>query len=95
MAFRKLFDNPLWGNHAPLVLRWSDDAEARRLAAAAQQRTHAKEKALTAAIAEITKTVPLSDEARQRIAELMGGADGWRNISRSKHGKALAPTEKE
>ena len=25
MAFRKLFDNPLWGNHAPLVLRWSDD----------------------------------------------------------------------
>jgi len=25
MAFEKLFDNPLYGNHSPLVLRWSDD----------------------------------------------------------------------
>src|SRR3954453_9896257 len=25
MAFQRLFDNPLYGDHAPLVLRWSDD----------------------------------------------------------------------
>jgi hypothetical protein len=25
MAFQNLFDNPLYGNHSPLVLRWSDD----------------------------------------------------------------------
>ena len=25
MAFEQLFDNPLYGDHAPLVLRWSDD----------------------------------------------------------------------
>jgi len=25
MAFKKLFDNRLWGSRAPLVLRWSDD----------------------------------------------------------------------
>jgi hypothetical protein len=25
MAFQKLFDNPLWGDHCPLVLRWRDD----------------------------------------------------------------------
>jgi hypothetical protein len=25
MTFKKLFDNPLYGNHAQLVLRWSDD----------------------------------------------------------------------
>jgi hypothetical protein len=25
MAFEKLFDNPLYGDHAPLVLRWSND----------------------------------------------------------------------
>lgn len=24
MAFEKLFDNPLYGDHAPLVLRWAD-----------------------------------------------------------------------
>ena len=25
MAFEKLFDNPLYGNHSPLVLGWTDD----------------------------------------------------------------------
>jgi hypothetical protein len=25
MAFQGLFDNPLFGDHCPLVLRWSDD----------------------------------------------------------------------
>jgi hypothetical protein len=25
MAFQRLFDNPLYGNHSPLVLGWSDD----------------------------------------------------------------------
>src|SRR5258705_4661692 len=25
MAFEKLFDNPLYGDHVPLVLRWSSD----------------------------------------------------------------------
>ena len=25
MAFEQLLDNPLYGNHAALVLRWSDD----------------------------------------------------------------------
>ena len=25
MAWQNLFDNPLYGNHSPLVLRWSDD----------------------------------------------------------------------
>jgi hypothetical protein len=25
MAFQRLFDDPLWGDHCPLVLRWRDD----------------------------------------------------------------------
>ena len=25
MAFQLLFDNPLYGNHSPLVLAWTDD----------------------------------------------------------------------
>jgi hypothetical protein len=49
-----------------------DAAEAAAMAAARQERTRVKEDALAAVIAEIIK-LPLSDEQRERIAELMGG----------------------
>jgi hypothetical protein len=40
------------------------------MAAAAQRTREAKEAAQEKVLAEITKTVPLCDEARQRIAQL-------------------------
>ena len=68
------------------------DAEARRLAAAAQQRTRDKERALALVLAEI---------ARRRRSPTRRRADGRKNfvkilakMSRSKYLKALAPTEK-
>jgi len=48
------------------------------MAAARQERTRVVEKALQATLATILETVPLSDEARERIAELIrqgGGAN--------------------
>ena len=45
-------------------------AEAARMAAARREATRDKEKALAMVLADVIATVPLSDEARQRIAEL-------------------------
>jgi hypothetical protein len=76
----------------------SGQAEAQRMAAARQATQQAKERALEMVLAEIVASRELSDEARERLSGLMdgGGAnDSDRFISRSKHGKALAPTKKE
>ena len=51
--------------------------EAAHMVAARQATTQAKERALAMVLAEIITTVELSDEARERLSELMGGdADG-------------------
>ena len=50
-------------------------AEAQRVAAARQATQQAKERALAAVLAEVVKTAPLCDEARERITELMGAGD--------------------
>jgi hypothetical protein len=56
---------------------WNPDPQAfaAEMAAARQERARVVEGALAAVITEIIETVPLSDEARQRITELMRGGD--------------------
>ena len=51
-------------------------AEAAAISAARQATTRAKERALAAVLAEIIATVPLSDEACQRISELIAKGAG-------------------
>jgi hypothetical protein len=50
-------------------------AEAAAMAAAAIQRTRAVADALATTLTTIIETVPLSDEQRERITELMRGGD--------------------
>ena len=52
-------------------------AFAARMAVASRDATKAKNRARDATLRELVKTVPLTDEARERICELIGGgADG-------------------
>jgi hypothetical protein len=51
-------------------------AEAARMAAARREATRAKERALALVLADVIKTGPLSDGARERISELMAKGGG-------------------
>jgi len=50
---------------------------------------------IAAALDLVIWTAPLSDETRQRIAELSSAGGDANEILRSNHVKAFAPTEKE
>jgi hypothetical protein len=52
------------------------EVDAAAMASARQDSTALKEKALQDTLATILQTVPLSDEARERITEILGGGDG-------------------